>query len=108
MGIFRLQGFKKSTTRFQKEKKEKLFPQATPSAERNHGRRSNSAASIVGGQSRETHVNGAGKRALAEIRAGETELGVGCAAVAAIEQTLVGFNSHRFAVFYPQFLLLLH
>ena len=53
-------------------------------------------------------LNGAGKRALAEIRAGEIELGVGCAAVAAREQTLVGFNSRRFAVFYPQFLLQLH
>ena len=34
-------------------KKEKLISQATPSAERNHRRRSNSAASIVGGQSRD-------------------------------------------------------
>ena len=53
-------------------------------------------------------LNGAGKRALVEIRAGGTELGVGCAAVAARELTLVGFNSRRFAVFYPQFLLQLH
>ena len=34
-------------------------------------------------------LNGAGERALAEIRAGETELGVGRAAVAVGEQILV-------------------